>query len=211
MKWGEFLRIVSGEPVFTSTVLMAGNVSAEDIRRQLARWVRAGKIVPLRRGLYSLAPPYRKTDPHPFLVANAMKSASYVSLQSALAFYGLIPEYTPVVTSVTTGRPEHIETGLGAFSFSHVKKSWFTGYRRVEVAPGQPVFLATPEKSLLDLVYLTPQADRMEYLRELRLQNLEQLDIQALMDIARSSGRPKLIRAAIRIRKLADEDQYEEL
>lgn len=211
MKWGELLQIIGDEPLFTSAVLMAGDVSVQDIRRQLSRWVRAKKVIPIRRGLYALAPPYRKTDPHPFLVANAMKPASYVSLQSALAYYGLIPEYTPVVTSVTTGRPERVETALGVFEFSHVKKPWFASYRRVEVAHGQPVFLASAEKSLLDLVYLTPQAVRMEYLRELRLQNLDQLDMQTMMDVARRSGRPKLIRAATRIVKLVGEDRYEEL
>lgn len=209
MKWGEFLQIVADEPVFTTAILMAGNVSMGNVRHQLSRWVRAGKIVLLRRGLYALAKPYRKIDPHPFLMANAMKNASYVSLQSALAYYGLIPEYTPVVTSTTTGRPEHVETALGVFSFSHVKKVWFTGYSRVEVAPGQSVFLACPEKSLLDLIYLTPQADRMEYLYELRLQNLDRLDMKVLTDMARSSGRPKLIRAAERIGSLTDEEEYE--
>ena len=168
MKWERLLKIVADEPVFTSALLMAGRVSAVDTRRQLSRWVRAGRIIPLRRGIYTLASPYRKIDPHPFILANAIKSASYVSLQSALAHYGMIPEYIPVVTSVTTGRPERIETALGIFSSSHIKKSWFSGYRRVEVTPGQMAFLANPEKCLLDLVYLTPGADSMEYLRELR-------------------------------------------
>ncbi|MDP8214381.1 MAG: hypothetical protein RAO92_01450 [Candidatus Euphemobacter frigidus] len=213
MKWEELLKIVADEPVFTSAFLMTGGISVRDLRLQLSRWVRASRIVQLRRGLYILAPPYRKIDPHPFLLANALKSASYVSLQSALAHYGMIPEYTPVVTSVTTGRPERIQTALSLFAFSHVKKSWFTGYRRVEVTPGQPAFLASPEKCLLDLVYLTPRADSMEYLRELRLQNLDRLEMLELFRIARVSGRPKLIRAVERIGSLAAEEEgdYEEL
>jgi len=125
----------------------------------------------------------------------------------------MIPEYTPVVTSVTTGRPERIETALRLLTFSHIKKSWFTGYRRVEVMPGQPAFLATPEKCLLDLIYLTPRADSKEYLRELRLQNLDQLEMKELSRIARASGRPKLIRAVERIGRLAAEEErdYQEL
>ena len=211
MKLVDFLKIVANEPVFTPAILMAGDVSVVDTRRQLSRWIKAGRIVPLRRGLYTLAVPYRKIDPHPFLMANAMKTASYVSMQSALAHYELIPEYTPVVTSVTTGRPERIKTDMGTFFFSHVKKPWFTGYRQVEVAPGQQVFLASPEKSLLDLVYLTPQAESREYLRELRIQNLDRLNMRNLMDTAQASGSLKLIRAAERIRNLADEEEYEEL
>ncbi len=209
MKWGELLRIVASEPLFSSALLLAGDVSPEDVRRQLSRWTAAGRIIRLRRGLYTLAAPYRKFDPHPFLLANALKSASYVSLQSALAYYGMIPEYTPVVTSVSTGRPERVETELGTFFFSHVKRPWFAGYRQVEVTPGQKVFLATPEKSLLDLIHLTPQADDLDYLRELRLQGFDRLNIGELGRLARAAGKAKLLRAAERIGRLAGADEYE--
>jgi len=208
MKWDKLLEIVGNEPVFSSSILMAGDVSAQDVRRQLSRWVKSGRIIRLRRGLYALAEPFRKLEPHPFLLANAMKPASYVSRQSALAFYGLIPEYTPVVTSVTTGRPERLETELGTFFFSHVKKSWFTGYQKVEVSPGQLAFLAIPEKSLLDLIYLTPGADELDYLNELRLQSFARLDRGVLIKIARSSRSPKLIRATENIRRLYGEEEH---
>ncbi len=211
MKWEELLHIVADEPVFSSGILLAGDLSPNDVRRQLSRWVRSGRIIRLRRGLYALAPPYRKTAPHPFLAANALRPGSYVSLQSALSHYGMIPEYTPVVTSVTAGRPELRETELGSFSFSHVKKSWFSGYRKIEAGPGQEAFLALPEKSLLDLIYLTPGADDPDYLRELRLQGFDRLDMATLRKIARAGGRPKLIRAAEVIGRLAGEEEYREL
>ncbi len=195
MKWEELLHIVADEPVFSSGILLAGDLSPNDVRRQLSRWVRAGRVIRLRRGLYTLAPPYRKVAPHPFLAANALRRGSYVSLQSALAYHGLIPESVPAVTSVTTGRPEILETDLGTFLFRHVRKSWFGGYRKVEVFPGQGAFLAGPEKSLLDLIYLTPGADDPDYLRELRLQGWDGLNLETLQTIARAGGRPKLIRA----------------
>jgi predicted transcriptional regulator of viral defense system len=157
----------------------------------------------LRRGLYALSPPFQKIKPHPFLVANHLVNASYVSLQSALAHYGLIPEYTPVVTSVTTGRPGRWDTPLGSYEFRHVKTELFRGYRLVEVNPGQQAFVASPEKALLDLIYLQPGGDSPDYLRELRLQNLERLELDELRrqtDLARS---PKLRRAAARVAELA--------
>jgi len=77
--------------------------------------------------------------------------------------------------------------------------------------PGQMAFLAIPEKALLDLIYLTPGADSREYLRELRLQNLDHLDWQALAQIAEKSRRPKLIRAVKCVKSLADNETYEEL
>jgi predicted transcriptional regulator of viral defense system len=125
MKWKNFLNLVSDEPVFTSSILQVGRVSPERIQQLLVRWVKAGRIIQLRRGVYTLAEPYRKVSPHPFLIANRLKKASYVSLQSALAHYGMIPEHVPVVTSITTGRPEHLQTDMGGFIYRHIKKNHF--------------------------------------------------------------------------------------
>ena len=211
MKWRDFLRIVGEEPVFTSALLLAGDVSPVTIHLQLSRWAKVGKIIPLRRGVYVLAEPYRKVSAHPFSLANRIKRGSYVSLQSALAYYGIIPEYVPVITSVTTGRPEMVTSGVGTFAFRHVRKSLFTGYRRIEVTPKQFAMIATPEKGLLDLVYLTPEADRREYLSELRLQHLDQLDMETLSRLADESGTLKLVRAAKRIVRFASEATYQEL
>ena len=95
-----------------------------------------------------------------------------MSLQSALAFYGVIPEHVPVVTSVGQGRPETLHNPLGGFQFNHLTGTLFFDYSRMEVAARQFAFVASPEKALLDLVYLTPGADSQDYLRELRLREL---------------------------------------
>ena len=121
MDFGELLQAVGEEPAFESGLLLAGDVNPHDVRRQLSRWVRAGRLYQLRRGLYALAPPFQKVKPHPFLVANHLVRGSYVSLQSALAHYGLIPEHVPVTTSVTTGRPGRWQTPLGTYDFRHVQ------------------------------------------------------------------------------------------
>ena len=207
------LEIVGDEPVIETSLLLAGAVNPADVRRQLSRWVTAGRLYQLRRGLYALAPPYQRTKPHPFVVANTVVRSSYVSLQAALAHYGLIPEATPVVTSVTTGRPGRWDTPLGAYEYRHIKAGMFSGYRLDEVSPGQRAFIATPEKALLDLVHLHPGGDDPAYLQELRLQNLERLDVQALQRLAEQAGRPKLRRAAHRVADLAraEAEMYEDL
>jgi hypothetical protein len=196
MKFERLLAIVGREPVFETGLLLAGDVTPADVRRQLSRWTASGRLYQLRRGLYALAPPYRKVRPHPFLVANRMVRGSYVSLQSALAYYGLIPEYVPVATSVTTGRPARWDTPLGGYLFRHIQVELLRDYRLVEVSPGQEAYLASPEKALLDLVYLQPGGDSPPYLRELRLQNLERLDPDELARQADLADSPKLRRAA---------------
>lgn len=195
MEFQQLLEIVGNEPVFETGLLLAGSVHAASVRRQLSLWVKGGRLYQLRRGLYALAPPFQKIRPHPFLVANRLRPSSYVSLQSALAYDDLIPEAVPVVTSVTTARPAGWETNLGSYTFRHIMLELFFGYERVEVSPGQHAFVAWPEKALLDLVYLQPGGDSPHYLHELRLQNLERLDLGRLQEIADRAGRPKLQRA----------------
>lgn len=202
MEFEELMKIVGDEPVFESSLLLAGEVKVNDVRRQLSRWTRSGKIYPLRRGLYALAPPYQKVKPHPFVIANRLKRGSYVSCQSALAYYDVIPEYVPRVVSVTTTRPAQWETPFGIFEFRHLQTVLFFGYHLLDLGDGQRAWIARPEKALLDLAYLFPGADSLQYLRELRLQNLDRLDLHLLEQWAERSTRPKLMRAVANLREL---------
>jgi predicted transcriptional regulator of viral defense system len=199
MKWEELLEIVGREPVFSSSLLKTGSVNPVDVGKQLSRWVNSGKLIQIRRGLYTLSERYSKIQPHPFNIANRIQRASYVSLQSALGYYGLIPEYVAAVTSVTTGRPRTFEIFLGDFIFRHIKKELFFGYKLIDVENNQSAFIASPEKSLLDLLYLTPDSDDSSYLRELRLQNLDRLNLKQLKLMACHMESRKLIRAVERL------------
>jgi predicted transcriptional regulator of viral defense system len=211
MEFKKLVALVGDEPVFESSLLLAGDVDTADVRRQLSRWTGAGRLYQLRRRVYALAPPFQKIKPHPFVVANHLARASYVSCQSALSYYDLIPEYTPVTVSVTTGRPAQRDTPLGRYEFRHVQPGFLQGYRRVEVAPGQWAFVAAPEKALLDLIYLQPGGDAPEYLRELRLQEWGRFDRHAAQAYAEQAGSPKLRRAVERAAELARTEEYEVL
>jgi predicted transcriptional regulator of viral defense system len=213
MKFNELIQIVGEEPVFETGFLLAGDVDPNLVRKQLSLWTRAGKLHQLRRGVYALAAPYQKSKPHPFLVANRLVRGSYVSCQSALAYYDMIPEYVPTIISVTTQRPGHWETDLGSFEFRHVKPELFYGYRVSDIGNGQTALVATPEKALLDLIYLHPGGDAPAYLHELRLQNLEQLDADTLQRYVDEAQSQKLRRAASGIIALAsiEAEAYETL
>jgi len=203
MKLASLLAIVGDQPVFETGFLLAGDVDPADVRRQLSRWVTSGRLVQLRRGLYALAPPYRKTEPHPFLVANRLVRGSYVSLQSALAHHGLIPEHVPVTTSITTGRPQHQENPFGSFEYHHCPPNRLTGYSVEKLGGVQEALVATPAKALADLIHLVPGADSRAYLEELRITNLEKLDLAALR-AATVGDRPKIRRAFRHIVALAE-------
>jgi predicted transcriptional regulator of viral defense system len=213
MEFERLLEVTGDEPVFDSGLLLAGNVTPSNIQKQISRWTAAGQIYQLRRGLYSLAPPYLRTRAHPFLIANRIVRGSYVSLQSALVHYGIIPEYAPLTTSITTLRPQVYHTPLGVFDYRHVRPGLFSGYRRIHLGERQYAFVAMPEKALLDLIYLTPAGDTIEYLQGLRLQNLDRLDMAFMQGFVTEAGKPKLHRALATITRLAAVEavEYEEL
>lgn len=99
MEYSELVEIIRDEPIFDTRLLLAGNADPRAIRHQLSRWKQAGKIYQVCRSLYCLAPPFQKVKPPPFLVANRLIPASYVSLQSAMAYYNMIPEHVLIMHS----------------------------------------------------------------------------------------------------------------
>lgn len=211
MDYDSLLTLVGEEPVFNSSLLLAGNMDPRLLRIQLSRWMRSGKILQIRRGLYSIAPPFQKNRPHPFLVANRLQKASYVSLQSALSFYGLIPEVVNLVTSVSTGRPGRVETPLGIYDFRHIKTDLLSGYQMIEFG-GQSALVATPEKALLDLIYFQPAGDSIAFLEELRLQNTEKINTDLLKMQSEKFNSPKLrnaVKAILQIIK-AESAEFED-
>jgi len=205
MRFASLLEAVGDEPLFETGFLLAGDVDPADVRRQLSRWTKGGRLLQLRRGLYALAPPYRKARPHPFLVANRLVRGSYVSLQSALAYHGLIPEHVPVTTSVTIARPQRRENPFGAFEYHHISPGAFGGYRREALGEGQEALVATPAKALADLVRLVPGGDSGAHLAEMRLQSLDKIDPAEIEGHPILGRQPKIQRALRHLAALAEE------
>lgn len=207
MVFEEVLELLGREPILETGLLLAGPQNPAYIHRQLAAWVNGGKLWQLRRGLYVPTTPYQKVTPHPFLVANRLVPGSYVSLQTALAYFGLIPEYAPGVTCVTARKPGGWNTPFGEMIYRSIRRDFIFGYRRILVAQEQFAFVATPEKALLDLVCLEPGGDQRAYLSSLRLQNVDRIDPEYLLALATRMKKPKLMRAAMTIIELYEEEQ----
>ena len=199
MKFDELSSLVPPYGLFRTGQILAGQARTADINRQMDRWRKSGRLLQLRRGVYALPEPYAKQSPHPFLVANILKRASYVSLQSALAHYGMIPEFVPTTTSVTTGRPETLSTPLGRFQYRHVSMHLFNGFHEIEISTDQPMMIASPEKALIDLLYLTPRSDSDAFLRELRLSPHESFADPAVLSAAAVASSSKKVQRAVRI------------
>ncbi len=213
MKIADSINLFGSEAVFDSQLLWAGDVNAKEVARQLSRWLKSGHIIQLRRGLYALAPKWGQPQPHPFLVSNRMAPGSYVSCQSALSFYGLIPEFVPVTIAVGSVRPQRKQTALGVYQFHHLQPDLIFGYHQIDLPHNQQAHIALPEKALLDLIYLTPGADSDAWLFELRLEPAAYpLNSERLHEFALRSKSPKLQRAAgLVVKFLGDQDKFREI
>jgi hypothetical protein len=210
MRYEQLLEIVGSARVFESSLLLAGDVAPADIASQLSRWVRSGKVLQLRRGLYALPKSVRPVPLDEAAVPGMLVRPSYVSLQSALSRYGMIPEAVFWTTSITTARTARYRTPLGDYLFRHVAPKWFFGFTARESRFGPDVLVATPEKALLDLAYVTKDSDNPAYVRELRLENLDQLDLGRMFKIAEDARKPRLVRFTEQVRLLAEEEAAEE-
>lgn len=102
-------------------------------------------------------------------VANRIYMPSYISLHSALSFYGMIPEETVQLTSVTTLKTAKFENAFGTFHYQNVKTPLYFGYEIKTMQNGRGLLFATPEKALLDLLYLSPYYKTEQEMAELRL------------------------------------------
>ncbi len=184
MKFGEFLRKVQDLPVIDTEIIYTGKSDAGAEKVQISRWVKAGRLVQIRRGYYLLSREYRKIEPFAPYIASLLVAPSYVSCEKALEFHGLIPESVPVYTSVTTKRQARFVSEKTVFEYRHIMPSLFWGYNSVSYGK-QTGFMALPEKALLDFFYLKKKIRATTaYIEELRLQNTDVIDTKRLYEFA---------------------------
>jgi predicted transcriptional regulator of viral defense system len=188
MRFLTLLERAAHLPVIDSKTLRSLGGDPKALSVQLSRWVRQGKLVPLRRGVFLLPAGLCRSQPPLEYVANLLVLPSYVSLERALSFHGLIPERVPLVQSVTLARPMLFETPVGDFQYRHVKQGWFFGYVETEIESASAL-IALPEKALLDVIYLSSGSFTRERIDEMRLQNLDRLDLTRLTRMASGHGK----------------------
>jgi len=136
-------------------------------KNNLSRWVKEGKLVKLRNGFYSF-PEYLNESGIQMYIANRIYRPSYISLQTALSFYGIIPEAVTNVTSVTTLKTAEFENRFGTFSYKTIQPRLFFGYTVKPFLKDMAFLLAEPEKAILDLLYLYPFYNSHKEIEELR-------------------------------------------
>jgi len=123
---------------------------------KISELIKDGSLISLRRGLYIPGPESDLPIPHLFVIANHLRGPSYVSLESALSYWGMIPERVHEISSVTLKTPHVYETPVGIFRYRHLVSPYYSfGILRERVAPDQYVLIASREKAVCDKIILT--------------------------------------------------------
>ncbi len=136
-------------------------------RQQLSYWLAKELIKSLPGGYYMLAN-QTVDEQYLFTLANIIYQPSYISLESALAYYGVIPESVLGVTSVSSRKTIRYQSTWGQFRYRSVKPVYMFGYIVVEAEQKRKYKIARLEKAVLDYLYLNPTTDSVADFEGLR-------------------------------------------
>ena len=174
-------------------------------RRRLYEWQKKGYLIKLASNFYLLAGK-PVTDDVLREAACRIYHPAYVGLESALAYYNLIPEAVFQTVGVTPRRAKTISSPVGDFRFRSIKTALFFGYNAVD-AGNTRFWISDPEKTVLDALYFREGSDKKATLQEMRLnpsQLRQRLDPRKLKTYLRLFASPKLDKAAQILMEMAD-------
>lgn len=194
-------------PITTNVLATAlGEYSA--ILAKASALVKEGVLIRIKRGLYCLSPEVSGQDLNLHMIANTLYTPSYLSFESALAVYGLIPERVTETMSACTKRGKLFQTPVGSFSYQTVPSDWFSiGIRSLPSGEGN-ILIASPEKALGDLLMTrthlritSPKALRIFLEEDLRFDfdAFEKPDLRIFSAMAQCGHKPQLFNALERL------------
>lgn len=170
---------------------------------KIAELCKQGLLVRIQKGLYLVSEIISGKQPDRLLVANHLYGPSYVSLESAMQEYGMIPEGVYSVESVTVRRSKHFLIELGAFHYHRVPHDYYNiGIKMQRTKTGYSYLIASPEKALCDHFVKTKglqvrsRKAMLEYLIEfLRVDtdNLASLDLSIISQAAEAGPKQKTL------------------
>lgn len=195
MNFLEFSKKFQSVPVFSTRDIEMFFPGFE--RENLLNWQKKGALLRIRNGWYSLSEGIQTLE-HAYFTANKIYAPSYLSLESALAHYGWIPEAVFTFTSVSTLKTKVFDTPKGRFRYSTVKPSLFFGYKILSVE-GRGIKMAEPEKALLDFLYFHPKAEEEADFEAYRF-NLTQM--RADLDIEKLAAYEMLFNSPVLSKRL---------
>ncbi len=192
MRFDTLLSMFGDLPLFdVSMVVQLSGERRQTVLMQLHRWSGLGKLTRLSRGVYCFSNPYRRIALSPLVVANELYKPSYLTGVWALSYYGLIPGKAMIFTSAVTRVPRSFDNSLGTFQYFHLKREYFFGLSSRTIG-AEEIWLAEPEKALIDFWYLNAGRWTVERMAEMRFQGFDQVDQERLRSYVSTFNAPRL-------------------
>lgn len=159
----EDLRNKTSDEIFDYVLLMDVLKDYAKPRNKVTQLIKSGDIIRIKKGLYIFGDKWRKGPVCREALANLIYGPSYISLEYALAYYGLIPERVSAVTCMTTGRNRCFDTPLGRFIYHYLSLNRYSiGMDFIHVDDLHSVLIAAPEKALADQVFLQSDLKQLD-------------------------------------------------
>jgi hypothetical protein len=118
--------------------------------------IKSGSLTTVKNGLYIPGPGSKISRPEPFLIANHLWGPSYISFETALSYWGLIPERVYEISSTTIKVSKSYKSDAGRFTYRHTSLPYYSyGIRYIRLSPRQSVLVASPEKAICDKIAMT--------------------------------------------------------
>jgi predicted transcriptional regulator of viral defense system len=172
-------------------------------RRRLNEWQEKGYIKKLRRGYYIFSGVIENEEML-FLIANHLYVPSYVSFESALSYYGLLPEGVYSITSASAKKTARFSTPIAEFTYHGMKQELFFGYQLQKLG-NQSYKIAEIEKVVLDYLYVNPNIAKEADFYEWRFNSVEflaKVDHSKLFEYAEAFHNKSLLTRLKKILKL---------
>lgn len=173
----------------------------KSVHNKISELEKSGTLIRLKKGMYVVSPKESGKLVSVELIANHLYGPSYVSVESALRYYGLIPESVHAIQSMTTKHSRVFLNSLGRFTYTQCTREYFSIGIRQEIKDNTSFLIACPEKALCDLIIRTPnlnlrfQKDILTYLEEnlrLDMEAFYQMD-KSIFEQCAEMGRKKAI------------------
>ncbi|MBT1707937.1 hypothetical protein KK062_06880 [Fulvivirgaceae bacterium PWU5] len=155
MDFVDRIRQYAHQPL-THQLLLSVLKSFKQPNDKIHKLMRDGFIEPVKKGLYVAGPRLNSGKPEPFLLANHILGPSYVSMETALAYHGFIPERVYEIASATTKTSRKFVTAVGTFTYTRIALPYYAfGIQREMLSEDQYAMVASPEKAICDKVITT--------------------------------------------------------
>lgn len=202
MQFEKLRKKIINYPIFTFSDLLKWfpEENPNTLKLEVSQWQKKGYLQRVKRGLYFLSEAEIQDS---LFVASRIYTPSYISLETALNCYGLIPDVAQMITCVTPLTTAEFKTPFGTFFYRHLKSDYFFGFKTIRSKDRKYSYeIALPEKALLDFIYFNlSRFSKMESFEEERFEFGKDFNWPLFLKMAKIFKNKKILEIAKNIKK----------